>query len=87
MLNKNEVKVLRALVDQVWSETGGEFGYTDLIKVKGLTKHQIAGYVGDLDKKGYIIVYENNQFLLNKKVEDIFADVEVLGERHFILRK
>ena len=90
MLNKNEVKVIRALVEQAWSESEGEFGFTDNIKVKGLNKHQIAGYIGDLEKKGYIRIYHEvgyDLFLLMKKVEEIFPDVEVYEDNHFILRK
>lgn len=68
-LNTNEYKVLKAMVKQAWDETGGEFGYTDTIKVNSLSKHQVAGYIGDLEKKGYISIYPDfNQFLLRKKV-------------------
>ena len=77
-LNTNEYKVLKAMVKQAWDETGGEFGYTDTIKVNDLSKHQVAGYIGDLEKKRYISIYPDfNQFLLRKKVEEVFDNVEV----------
>lgn len=77
-INENERKVLKAMIEQAWDETRGEFGFTTLIKVKGLSKHQIAGYIGDLDKKGYIQVFhEFDQFVLTKKVENIFKGVDV----------
>ena len=58
-----------------------------MIKVKGLSKHQIAGYIGDLEKKGYIIVYhEFDQFMLKKKVEKVFENVKVEGD-YFTLSK
>ena len=85
-LNKNEERVLKAMVEQAWDETKGEFGYTDLIKVVGLNKHEIAGYISDLKKKGYIGIYADNQFCLKKKVEKVFEKVEVYTECGFILK-
>lgn len=77
-LNTNEYKVLKAMVRQAWDETRGEFGYTDTIKVNGLSKHQVAGYIGDLEKKRYINIFPDfNQFLLVKKVEEVFDNIEV----------
>ena len=85
-LNENEHKVLKAMIKQAWSETGGEFGFTTMIKVKGLSKHQIAGYIGDLEKKGYIAVYhEFDQFMLKKKVEKVFENVKVEND-YFTLK-
>ena len=80
-LNTNEYKVLKAMVRQALDETGGEFGYTDMIKVNGLSKHQVAGYIGDLEKKRYISIYPDfNQFMLRKKVEEVFSNIEVYPE-------
>ena len=57
-----------------------------MIKVKGLNKHQIAGYIGDLEKKGYINVYhEFDQFMLRKKVEKVFENVKVESD-YFTLK-
>lgn len=80
-LNVNEKKVLKAMIENALDEAGGDFGFTTNIKVKGLTKHQIAGYIGDLEKKKYISVYhEFDQFEIRKKTEKIFKNVEVYGE-------
>ena len=85
-LNENEHKVLKAMIKQAWSETGGEFGFTTMIKVRGLSKHQIAGYIGDLEKKGYIAIYPDfDQFLIKKKVEKEFENVKVDGD-YFTLK-
>lgn len=86
-LNKNEKRVLKAMVKQAWNETGGEFGYTDQIKVSGLNKHEVAGYISVLKKKGYISIGGYDQFYLKKKVEEIFKNVEVYYEGEFTLKK
>lgn len=86
-LNENEKKVLKAMVEQAWDETRGDFGFTTEIKVRGLTKHQVAGYIGDLEKKGYIeISHEFDQFQLRKKVEEVFSNVKVY-DGSFTLKK
>lgn len=80
-LNINEKKVLKAMIEQALDETGGDFGFTTHIKVRGLTKHQVAGYIGDLEKKQYISIYhEFNQFQIRKKTEKIFKNIEVYGK-------
>ena len=85
-LNENEHKVLKAMIKQAWGETHGEFGFTTMIKVKGLSKNQIAGYISDLEKKGYIAIYhEFNQFMLKKKVEKVFENVKVESD-YFTLK-
>ena len=84
-LNVNEYKVLKAMVKQAWDETGGEFGYTDMIKVNCLSKHQVAGYIGDLEKKRYISIYSDfNQFMVRKKVEEVFDNIEVYPDSFVI---
>lgn len=56
VLNENEIKVLKSLVDS--SEgSGHDFGFTDEYEDCGFTKHQMAGYIGQLSKKGYIDLY------------------------------
>jgi len=35
---------------------GWDFGYSDNVKVVDLTKHQVAGYLGDLQRKGFISI-------------------------------
>ena len=53
MLNENEMKVLKSLVYS--SEGNGhDFGWTDEYQECGLSKHQMAGYIGQLSTKGYI---------------------------------
>ena len=52
-LNKNEQAVLDAIRVQIEYE---DFTYAEYVKVDGLSKQQIAGYIGDLTKKGLISV-------------------------------
>lgn len=56
-LNENELNVLKSLVDSS-AGNGHDFGFTDEYIDCGLTKHQMAGYIGQLSKKGYIDLYD-----------------------------
>lgn len=91
-LNTNEYKVLKAMVKQALDETGGEFGYTDHIRVSNLSKHEVAGYISALKKKGYIEIFEGdetynfNQFYLKKKAEEVFDNVKVY-QYSFVINK
>jgi hypothetical protein len=58
-LNQNEIAVFRAMQKNT-ENNGGDFGFTDEIMVEGLTKHQIAGYIGQLQKKGLIDIYRDD---------------------------
>lgn len=82
-LNKKEIKVLKSLVDSS-KANGHDFGFTDEYKDCGLTKHQVAGYIGQLSKKGYLELYEMDgvgsdgiikgvQFIFTKKVGDLLG--------------
>jgi hypothetical protein len=51
-LNQTEKQVLKALYQETLGCTGGEFGYIEDTDRCGLTKHQFAGYIGQLVKKG-----------------------------------
>jgi len=53
-LNLNEQAVLRATIEEVRKCTGGEFGYTEDIKVEGISKNSLKGYLSQLVQKGLI---------------------------------
>lgn len=55
-----ELKVLRAAVLNAIRETGGEFGYSDDIKVEGLNKQQVGGVISSLLQKR--LVYRDDEF-------------------------
>ena len=57
MLNENELKVLKSLVKSS-AGNGHDFGFTDEYTDCGLSKHQMAGYIGSLSKKDYISLYD-----------------------------
>jgi len=52
-LNENELMVLKSLIPSSMGN-GHDFGFTDEHANCGLTKHQMAGYISSLSKKGYI---------------------------------
>ena len=52
-LNENELKVLKSLVNSS-AGNGHDFGWTDEYEDCGFTKHQMAGYIGQLTQKDYI---------------------------------
>jgi hypothetical protein len=54
-LNENELKVLKSLVNSS-ACNGHDFGWTDEYQDCGFTKHQMAGYIGQLVQKDYIRV-------------------------------
>ena len=51
-LNENEVTILRSLVDQMFAGTGGEFGFLEEVDRGKFSKHEFAGYISALQKKG-----------------------------------
>ena len=51
-LNENEIAVYNACVEGIYGDTGCEFDIP--WGVNGLSKNQIKGYLGDLEKKGLI---------------------------------
>lgn len=57
MLNENELKVLKSLVASS-AGNGHDFGFTDEYTDCGLSKHQMAGYIGSLSRKDYISLYD-----------------------------
>lgn len=71
VLNKIEIAVLNACVDEIMSCTGGEFGYTDDLAIDGLTKNQLAGYLSQLIQKQLIGIYpEFNQLYLKELAKE-----------------
>lgn len=72
-LNETEVLVLNACASQIVSETGCEFAYADDVKIDGMSKHQVAGYVGSLSSKGYISVEpDSKQMMLKNKAANLY---------------
>jgi hypothetical protein len=85
-LNENELKVLNSLVNSSFGN-GHDFGFTDEYDECGFTKHQMAGYIGQLSTKGYIVCVDHSldpgtecnavQFNFTLKAEAILDDVFV----------
>ena len=72
-LNQTEKQVLEALYQETLGCAGGEFGYIEDVDRCGLTKHQFAGYVGQLTKKGcfeYIDAETHGQFALTEHIKE-----------------
>ena len=66
-MNTNESKVLQSLRNEVISCTRNEFGYIEDASRAGFSKHEFAGYISALKKKGvfeYIDGEFNGQFAL-----------------------
>ena len=66
-LNENERKVLKAMVDNANYWNGGDFGFTEELSVPGLSRHQVSGYMSDLQTKGYIQVHDRATFTVTRK--------------------
>lgn len=85
-LNENELKVLKSLVNSS-AGNGHDFGWTDEYQDCGFSKHQMAGYIGQLVQKDFIRVYDNSedpgmacndvQFEFTLKAEAILDNVRV----------
>lgn len=71
-LNEAEKKVLDALYSDTMN-AGGDFGFLDEVDRCGLTKHQFAGYIGSLRKKGAFEYIDNDQVVNGKKLEGQFG--------------
>lgn len=63
-LNTNELAVLQACVtDKVEYSPSEDHGFmTEYVAVNGLEKNQIKGYLGQLEKKGYILTSDDYYF-------------------------
>jgi hypothetical protein len=74
-LNQIEKQVLLALYQETLGCTGGEFGYIEDTDRCGLSKHQFAGYIGQLAKKecfDYIDSETHGQFALREHIKESF---------------
>ena len=76
-LNDIELKVLKAVADNIIHETNGQFGYSDQVRVDGLTVNQIKGYLSQLVQKGMIRIWEEDgqTNILEKGIEAINYDI------------
>jgi len=85
-LNKNELNVLKSLIRSS-KGNGHDFGFTDEYEQCGFTKHQMAGYISSLSKKGYIDLDDLSDdhgticnavmFIFTLKAEEILENVYV----------
>jgi hypothetical protein len=86
-LNENELKVLKSLVRSS-ACNGHDFGFSDEWEtVPGLSANQMAGYIGQLQNKGYISCTDHSndpgtacnavQFNFTLKAEAILKNVYV----------
>ncbi len=57
-INANEKKVLGALVEDS-AGNGHDFGFADDIRVDGLSRHQVAGYIGALVSKDLVRITDD----------------------------
>lgn len=69
-LNEKELAVFKAIAENIQSNTGGQFGYSDEVEIEGVSKRQLSGYVSQLVQKGLFTV------------DDEFAQVQV-GKNFF----
>ena len=83
-LNQNEENVLIACLKEIYSFTRVEFGLTCQVKVQGLTKNQIKGYLSALQTKGLINIWEqddqDNQVILTSSGCDHLLTIIERGE-------
>lgn len=64
-MNKNELNVLKAVMDNAQDCSGGDFAFTDETLengVEGLTANQIKGYFSALQSKGMIYISESSSY-------------------------
>ena len=57
-LNKNELAVFKECLEDA-SMNGYDFGFVDDIRVEGLSKHQVAGYISSLSTKDAIRITDD----------------------------
>jgi len=70
ILNKTEIQILEVCVQTAIKETGGEFGYTEDVKLEGLTNNQIKGYLSQLVQKEMISINEWDQIKIKKQAAE-----------------
>lgn len=56
-LNENEMAVLKG-AKRSSDGNNGDFGFAENIQIEGLNRHQIAGYIGALVAKDFLMVYD-----------------------------
>lgn len=54
-ISENSKKVLFAALDNIQACTAGQFGFSDEVHVDGISEAQKAGHFSDLNKKGLLI--------------------------------
>ena len=77
-LNSNEQDVLEACKQAIIDCTNGEFGYTSDVKVEGLTKNQIKGYLSQLAQKRLIDIADDfdGQMHLREESKEFLNEIE-----------
>lgn len=66
-LNDNERKVLLSMLESS-AGNGHAFGITSDVRIPGMTGKQIGGYMADLEKKGFVVFYEEIEVDFYRKV-------------------
>ncbi len=59
-LNANEHQVYLA-VSKALEGNGGDFAFAEYVNVEGMSRHQIAGYIGSLSEKDVIITWSGDK--------------------------
>ncbi|MBE2190106.1 MAG: hypothetical protein IAE98_11625 [Candidatus Kapabacteria bacterium] len=77
-LNSNEILVLEACKQAIVDCTTNEFGYTSDVRVAGMTKNQIKGYLGQLSQKKLIMIDDemDGQLNLRDNAKQFLNDIE-----------
>lgn len=75
MLNETELKVFKAMADEVLTVSGGDFGFMESVDRCGLSKHQFAGFVGSLVKKNLVTPADEglDQFMIRTEAGEILV--------------
>lgn len=61
-LNQTEQLVLQACIDEADSCSDGDFGEVKDVYVEGITEAQMKGYISQLSQKGFIKLWEVDDY-------------------------